>query len=168
MVKDLIKYFKDKKVLILGFGREGYSTYKMIRRHLKEQKLYIADRRDIDINEYEGLSEDKNVEIATGENYLYNLESYDIIMKTPGLSFAGIDTSKFIDKVKSQLELILEFMKVKTIGVTGTKGKSTTSSLIYSVLKNQCEDVHLLGNIGVPLFDEIDKLTEKSVVVIRL
>ena len=168
MVKDLIKYFKDKKVLILGFGREGYSTYKMIRRHLKEQKLYIADRRDIDINEYEGLSEDKNVEIATGENYLYNLESYDIIMKTPGLSFAGIDTSKFIDKVKSQLELILEFMKVKTIGVTGTKGKSTTSSLIYKILKDQKVDTMFLGNIGIPAFDYIENINKKTVLVLEM
>ena len=168
MVKDLIEYFKDKKILILGFGREGYSTYKLIRRHLKEQKLYIADRRDININDYEGLNEDKNVEIITGERYLYNLISYDIIMKTPGLSFVGIDTSKFINKVKSQLELILEFMNVKTIGVTGTKGKSTTSSLIYKVLKDQKIDSLFLGNIGVPAFDHIEEIKKNTIVVFEM
>ena len=81
------------------------------------------------------------------------------------LIFAGY---KFIDKIKSQIELFLEFVNVFTIGVTGTKGKSTTSSLIYDIISKQREDVHLLGNIGVPLFDEIDKLTEKSIVVLEL
>ena len=46
MINDLIKYFTDKKILILGFGREGQSTYKLIRKYLKNQKLYIADRKD--------------------------------------------------------------------------------------------------------------------------
>ena len=81
---------------------------------------------------------------------------------------ATVDTSKFIDKIKSQIELFLEFVDVFTIGVTGTKGKSTTSSLIYDIISKQRDDVHLLGNIGVPLFDEIDKLTENSIVVLEL
>ena len=168
MLKDLINYFKDKKVLILGFGREGYSTYKLIRKYLKKQKIYIADRRTIDIELYDGLKNDQDVEIITGETYLHGLETYDIIMKTPGISFVGIDTSNFIDKVKSQLELIMELVNVKTIGVTGTKGKSTTSSLIYKVLKDQKVDTLFLGNIGIPAFDYIEKIKKKTVVVFEM
>ena len=168
MTKDLIEYFKDKKILILGFGIEGYSTYKFIRKYLKNQKLNISDRRAIDIDMYDGLDKDENVEIITGESYLNNLEEFDIIMKTPGLSFSGIDTSKFIDKVKSQLELILEFMDVKTIGITGTKGKSTTSSLMYKVLKEQRIDTLFLGNIGVPAFDFIERIGKKTVVILEM
>ena len=46
MIKDLIEYFENKKILILGFGREGQSTYRLIRKYLKEQKLYIADLKE--------------------------------------------------------------------------------------------------------------------------
>lgn len=168
MINDLIKYLEGKKVLILGFGMEGYSTYRLIRRHLPEQKVYISDANSKVYEKYEDVQKDVNVEIIPADEYLKELEKYDVIMKTPGLSFKDIDTSKFIDKIKSQIELFLEFVDVFTIGVTGTKGKSTTSSLIYDIISKQREDVHLLGNIGVPLFDEIDKLTEKSIVVLEL
>ncbi|MBR4261178.1 MAG: UDP-N-acetylmuramoyl-L-alanine--D-glutamate ligase [Clostridia bacterium] len=168
MVNKLIDYLKNKKILILGFGMEGYSTYSLIRRHLPEQQVFISDANLNAIEKYENVLNDKNVHIVPQEEYLKDLEKYDVIMKTPGLSFKDIDTTAFIDKIKSQIELFLEFVNVFTIGVTGTKGKSTTSSLIYHIISKQCDDVHLLGNIGVPLFDEIDKLTEKSIVVLEL
>lgn len=168
MINELIDYISEKKILILGFGMEGYSTYQLIRRYLKDKQIYISDGNPNCYEKYSDLCEDKNIVIVPQEDYLKNLQDYDIIMKTPGLSFAKIDTSKFKDKIKSQLELFLEFFDVFTIGVTGTKGKSTTSSLIYEVIKEQREDVHLLGNIGVPLFDEIDKLNKDSVVVLEL
>lgn len=168
MINKLVEYLKNKKILILGFGVEGYSTYNFIRRHLSDKTIFISDANPKFIEMYIDVAKDKNIEIVSQEKYLKNLEEYDIIMKTPGLSFKNIDTSKFIHKIKSQLELFLEFVNVFTIGITGTKGKSTTSSLIYSIINEQCEDAHLLGNIGVPLFDEIDKLTEKSIVVLEL
>lgn len=168
MITDLINYLKEKKVMILGFGREGISTYNLIRKYLKEQKLYIADKKENLIEENDFLKNDKNVEIIVGENYLENLEKYDIIIKTPGVSFKGIDTSKFYNKIKSELELLLEFFKVKTIGITGTKGKSTTSSLIYKVLKDQNIECMLLGNIGVPVFDYLDQIKENMVLVLEM
>ena len=168
MINDLIEYLKEKKILILGFGMEGYSTYRLIRRHLPDKELFISDANPDVYEKYEELSKDVNVKIVSQDAYLKNLEQYDVIMKTPGISFKDIDTSKFRSKIKSQIELFLEFVNVFTIGVTGTKGKSTTSSLIYDIVSKQREDVHLLGNIGVPLFDEIDKLTEKSIVVLEL
>lgn len=168
MINNLIKYLEDKKIIILGFGMEGYSTYKLIRRHLPEKELFISDANQEVYSKYEELSKDSNVNIVPQDAYLKDLEQYDVIMKTPGLSFKDIDTSKFRSKIKSQIELFLEFVNVFTIGVTGTKGKSTTSSLIYDIISKQREDVYLLGNIGVPLFDEIDKLTENSIVVLEL
>ncbi len=168
MINNLIKYFENKKILILGFGMEGYSTYSLIRRHLPNQMLYISDANPNAWDKYEDVLKDNNIQILPQEEYLKDLEKFDVIMKTPGLSFKDIDTSKFIDKIKSQIELFLEFVDVFTIGVTGTKGKSTTSSLIYDIISKQREDVHLLGNIGVPLFDEIDRLTNNSIVVLEL
>lgn len=168
MINDLIKYFENKKVLILGFGKEGQSTYKLIRKYLKEQKIYISDRREIIKDNYDFLKEDNNIEIITGENYLDNLNFYDVIMKSPGIPFVGVDTQEYISKVKSQLELLLEFFNIRTIGVTGTKGKSTTSSLIYTMLKDQNVDTMLLGNIGTPVFDHIDSINENMTIVLEM
>ena len=164
MINDLVKYLKGKKIIILGFGREGKSTYKLIRKYLKEQTIYIADQKE----KTDFLENDKNAVYIGGEVYLKNLEEYDLIIKTPGISFVGIDTSKYIHKIKSQLELLLEFFNVFTIGVTGTKGKSTTSSLIYTILKEQNIKTMLLGNIGTPAFDYIDKIDEETVLLLEM
>ena len=168
MINNLIQYLKDKKILILGFGREGKSTYQFIKRHLPEQEVFISDGNSNIAEKNPELLADSKIYIVPEEEYLKNLEQYDVIMKSPGISFKDIDTEPFINKIKSQVELFLEFVDVYTIGVTGTKGKSTTSSLIYHILSKQCEDVHLLGNIGVPIFDEIDLLTKNSIVVMEL
>lgn len=168
MINDLIQYFKGKKIIILGFGKEGQSTYKLIRSHLKEQQLYIADRKENFQEDYQFLKKDNNVTFISGETYLENLDKYDIIIKSPGISFVGIDTTKYFHKIKSQLELLLEFFNIFTIGITGTKGKSTTSSLIYKILKDQNIKSMLLGNIGVPVFDYIDDIKEDMTIVLEM
>lgn len=168
MIADLINYFQNKKILILGFGREGQSTYKLIRKYIKEQTLYIADRKENFEKNYEFLSQDKNIKCISGEGYLEDLEEYDVIMKSPGISFVGLDTSKFYNNIKSQLELLLEFFDMFTIGITGTKGKSTTSSLIYKVLKEQNVKSMLLGNIGVPVFDYIDTIPNDTTLILEM
>ncbi len=168
MVKELVEYFKGKKILILGFGMEGQSTYKFIREYLKDQKVYIADKDEGFETKYEFLKEEKNAVYISGECYLDNLEQYDIIMKGPGISFAQIDTSSFREKIKSQLELLLEFFDIYTIGITGSKGKSTTSTLIYELIKNQGKECMLLGNIGNPVFGYIDDIKEKMILVLEM
>lgn len=168
MIKELIKYFENKKVLILGCGREGISTYKLIRKYLPSQEIYIADRKEDFHDDYEFLKSDECVQFIAGEEYLNNLENYDVIMKAPGISFAGIDISGYRHKIKSQLELLLEFFDVTTIGITGTKGKSTTTSLIYRMLQDQNVDSMLLGNIGVPVFDYVDDIKDNMVLVLEM
>lgn len=168
MINDLIKYFKDKKIIILGFGREGQSTYKLIRKYLKKQHIYIADQKENFQEQHDFLRSDDNVTIISGEKYLKNLKDYDVIMKTPGISFVGIDTTEYFNKIKSQLELLLEFFDVFTIGVTGTKGKSTTSSLIYKVLKDQNIKSMFLGNIGIPVFDYIDTIEKDMTLILEM
>ncbi len=103
-----------------------------------------------------------------GEQYLQGVEQYDLIIKTPGLSFKQINIETFQDKIISQLQLLLQFVDVFTIGITGTKGKSTTSSLTYQVLKEQGKDVFLLGNIGEPIFDKMENLKQNSIVILEL
>jgi len=168
VINDLIQYFKDKKILILGFGKEGQSTYKLIRKYLENQPLYIADSRENFEKNYDFLNLDSNALFISGENYLNNLDDYDIIMKSPGISFVGIDTTKYYHKIKSQLELLLEFFNVFTIGITGTKGKSTTSSLIYKIIKDQNLKTALLGNIGIPVFDSIESIEQDMILVLEM
>lgn len=168
MINELIEFLKDKKILILGFGREGKSTYNLIRKYLKEQVLYISDRKENFEKDYDFLENDNNLVFNSGEDYLDDLNDYDIIMKAPGISFVGLDTKEYISRVKSQLELLLEFFDVRTIGITGTKGKSTTTSLIYQMLQEQNVKSMLLGNIGVPVFDFIDTIDDDTILVLEM
>lgn len=168
MINNLIEYFTNKKIIILGFGREGQSSYNLIRRYLKNQIIYVADKNENFENNFEYLKNDENVVCISGDSYINNLEDYDIIMKAPGISFAKLDTSNYRNKIKSQLELFLEFFENFTIGITGTKGKSTTSSLIYKVIKEQNRKCVLLGNIGVPVFDFIDTIEDDMIVVLEM
>lgn len=168
MINNLIKYFQGKKIIILGFGKEGQSTYNLIRKYLPEQHLYISDRKENFQKNFDYLKNDSYLTFISGENYLDNLDSYDIIMKSPGISFAYLDTTKYLSKIKSQLELLLEFFDNFTIGITGTKGKSTTSSLIYKILKDQKVQSVFLGNIGVPVFDYLDNIKQDEIIVLEM
>ena len=168
MINDLIQYLKNKKILILGFGREGQSTYKLIRRHIQDQNLFIADKKEKFYENYSFLNDDKNCTFIDGDNYLENLDDYDIIIKSPGISFVGLDIKNIYSKIKSQLELFLEFFDVTTIGITGTKGKSTTSSLIYKMLQDQNVKSLLLGNIGLPIFDYLDEIENDMTLVLEM
>lgn len=159
--EQIIAKLKDKNIAILGFGKEGKSTYNFIRRYLPTKKLTILDKNTITIN-------DDNVEIVTGFNYLDNLNSYDLIIKSPGISLKDIDYTKYINKITSQLELLMEVDRKNIIGITGTKGKSTTTSLMYEILKKQRNNVYLLGNIGIPVLDNIDKYSENTLLVIEM
>ena len=167
MYKKIIEKLQDKSLAIMGFGKEGKSTYQFIRKYLPNKKLDILDKNDIiKTNEY--LKKDKNINIITGENYLNNLDKYDLIIKAPGIALLDIDTKNIENKITSQLELILEINKQNIIGITGTKGKSTTSSLIYNVIKEQNNNVFLLGNIGNPILDYIEQFNDKSILVIEM
>lgn len=166
MIDKIINKLKDKNVAILGFGMEGKSTYLFLRKYLKNQLLTIIDKNDIRNDAL--LKDDKNLSFKIGDDYLENLDSYDFIIKTPGISLKNIDIKGLRSKITSQLELILEVDKKNVIGITGTKGKSTTSSLIYQVIKNNNVDTYLLGNIGKPVFDVIEKFKENTILVIEM
>lgn len=168
MTNNLIKYLENKKINILGFGLEGNSSYAFIRKHLKTQIIYISDEKISEEEKQFITSKDPYVVFIDNDKFYEDLNTYDLILKSPGISFKDIDTSSFINNIKSQLELLLEFVDIKTIGISGTKGKSTTSSLIYQCLKDQNLDCVLLGNIGVPVFDYIDKLNQNVVMVLEM
>lgn len=168
MLTELIEYLKNKKILILGFGVEGKSTYNFLRKHFPQKPLAVRYHKQDFNEESKYLEQDKNLSFYTGDEYLKDIEQYDLILKSPGVSFKGINTNSFINKVTSQLELFFEYYSCYTIGITGTKGKSTTSSLIYKMLVDQDKKTRLLGNIGIPIFEEIEEITQDEIIVLEL
>ena len=164
MFNEIINKLNGKNIAILGFGKEGKSTYNFIRRH-SSQNLTILDKNDILTNN-PYLKDDKNLNIITGETYLDNLSSYDLVIKAPGIVLLDVDLTNV--NITSQLELILEVDKKNIIGITGTKGKSTTTTLMYEVLHNQNSNSFLLGNIGKPIFDYVEDFNDNSILVIEM
>ncbi len=153
----LIEFYKDKKVLIMGFGREGISTYNYIRKYLPEKQLGIADMKEINLD-------DPNVTLHTGENYMEAMKDYDLVMKTPGISVRSVEFPEGVT-ITCQTDLFLKYAPCMKVGITGTKGKTTTSTLIYEVIAASGKDTCLIGNIGVPVFDVLDASEGKIAVI---
>lgn len=153
--------FENKKICILGFGKEGNSTYNYIRKHNKNIFITIMDKNFNNI-----FVNDENINIIDVD--INKLNEFDLIFKTPGISLNKYDISSFEDKITSQVEYFLENAKGITIGITGTKGKSTTSSLIYKLVSDQKDNVFFGGNIGKPILDFLDDTNDDSITVLEL
>ncbi len=148
----LIKLLKPHKIAILGYGREGQSTHKLIKELLPKKEVLIADDKSPLAN---CTLQDESLKTCT------------LYIKTPGISMKklqGIDK----EKITSQTDIFLQLYSNQTIGITGTKGKSTTSNLVYKILLEQGFDVLLAGNIGVPLLDTIANIKENTIIVAEL
>jgi len=162
----LARLLRDKKILILGYGREGQSTYKLIRGYFPEQVLTIADQRsDVQCMFHE---EDRFLSFQLGEDYLNQLMIFDMIIKTPGISLRDMPEVALSGKITSQTDLFLRAFYRQVIGVTGTKGKSTTSSLIYHIMHAAGHEVLFVGNIGLPPFEIIHNLRQSTSIVFEL
>lgn len=157
---------KDKKILILGFGREGQSTYKLIRGYFPEQMLTIADKSS-DVQKLL-IEKDGFLTFHLGEDYMNQLMSFDLIIKTPGISLKDMPEIALSGKITSQTDLFLQAYSHQVIGVTGTKGKSTTASLIYHIIHEAGHEVLLVGNIGLPPFDIVYNLRQSTKIVFEL
>ncbi len=155
---------KDKSILVLGLGREGLSVLKLLKKKFLSKKIDVADIKD-----HKDLPENVG-EAFFGDNYLNSLNDYDVIIKSPGIPyFAEIKQAKDQRKIiTSSTALFLENCKGKVIGVTGTKGKSTTSSLIYEVLKKGGLNTLLIGNIGTPALDLLKSDKKDAIFVYEL
>ncbi len=167
MKEKLKKLIKGKKVLILGFGREGQSSYKLIRLIAPEKFLTIADKENEHQDALLLAQIDQSITLRLGQNYLEDLNDFDIIIKSPGIK---LDKTKLYSKslLISQTQLFLRVYSKQTIGVTGTKGKSTTASLIHHVLQASGKDSLLVGNIGIPPFSAIEKINNNTIIVFEL
>lgn len=150
----ILNRLRGKRILILGFGREGKSTLHFLNKYLPDASVGVADK-----NPMEGVTH-------SGEHYLEAIYDYDIVIKTPGISLKDFDTKGV--EITSQTDLFLSQFHHQTIGITGTKGKSTTTSLIYHLLKSSGRDAILTGNIGIPCLDVMEDIKPESIVVYEL
>lgn len=149
MYEKLIKYFENKSILILGFGKEGQSTYNFLRRFYPEKELSIADKRDINLA-------DEHITYHTGDKYLESINNYDIVMQSPGISLRDVRINDDTE-ITGQMDLFLRFAECTKIGITGTKGKTTTTTLVYNIVRASGRKCALIGNIGVPVFESLDE-----------
>ena len=134
----------NKRILIWGKGREGKSSEKFLLEHCPGATFEMVEGSEDDIQKLSG--------------------DYDYILKSPGI------ITKIMDpKYISQTRLFMEEFGSKVVGITGTKGKSTTSSLLYHVLHDVRKgNAILCGNIGLPCFDYYDDISEDTIVVYEL
>lgn len=156
---------KNKSVLLLGLGREGKDTLLFLRKLFPKKNMGIADiDKSLKLKE-KRLAGDKNIKWHLGKNYLKALKKYEIIIKSPGIPAKNLPKNK---NITSQTEIFFENCPGKIVGVTGTKGKSTTSSLIYKTLKKGGFKVSLLGNIGKPALTSLLKAKKNDIFVYEL
>lgn len=163
--------FKSKKIAIIGLSIEGIASAQYL--SAKNLDITVCDQRNEQKFEKNFLHKlrQRGVKTKLGRSYLSNLVSYDFIVRTPGFPLWN---EKLQDAIKngvivtSQTQLFFELCKGKIIGVTGTKGKGTTSTLIYAILKDAGKKVFLGGNIGTPPFSFLDQTTKDSWVVLEL
>lgn len=162
MVDSIIRRLSGKRILVAGFGREGRSTLAFLNEFLPDACIAVADKNGSALQSLDN----KRYKLYFGDDYLNFSSDYDIIIKTPGISVENLNIER--SKISSQTDLFLEAFDNQIIGVTGTKGKSTTSSLIYHLLKSAGKDVILAGNIGVPIFDCIKNINKNTIIVYEL
>ena len=144
-IPERFKFLGMKNVLILGYGKEGEVSKRYIKNNFPKLKVGIADQK-------------------LGKNYLEKQKEYDIAIKTPGIPKNLMQipyttaTNIFFSKIKN-----------KTIGVTGSKGKSTTASLVAAALKEAGKNVRLMGNIGNPMLEALmNPIKEDEIFVLEL
>ncbi len=160
MYPKIPEYLQNKSVLLVGFGREGQSSYRYIRKFFPEKPLTVADKNPISLD-------DPFVTRICGAQYLDTINDFDVVLKSPGISFKDVEVGEGTE-VTCQVDLFLRFADCRKIGITGSKGKTTTSTLTYLILKAAGKDCRLIGNIGVPVFETLDDLKPDTIAVIEM
>lgn len=157
-----------KKIAIFGLGQEGISALNYL--SSKNEVAIIDEKKEKDLDP-------KNIQIAKNYNSkIYdstdaNLPTFDLVVRSPGVRPDHTTIKKLKNAgaiLTSPTNIFFEECKGQIIGITGTKGKGTTSTLVYELLKIKDQNVFLAGNIGTPMLDVLKKINSKSKVVLEL
>ena len=156
---ELKPIFSGKRAVILGYGREGKSWLEILKELNVCKEIAVADMNELSI---------PGITTISGENYLEKCAEYDLILQSPGVIVKNRLDEKAKAKILTQTELLLMLHPCKIIGITGTKGKSTTSSLIYHFLKASGINSMLVGNIGIPPLQRLEEMNEDTTAVLEM
>ncbi len=161
---------KGKKVAFIGAGVSHKELIKIFSE--KGAAVTLCDKKELSgFGDYAKELEEMKVNLSLGENYLEGLKNQDMIMRTPGFEFFTKELQERIAegiKVTSEMELFFELCPCKIYAVTGSDGKTTTTTLISEMLRESGKTVHLGGNIGRALLPIADKVKEDDVAVVEL
>ena len=164
-------YIKNRKTAIIGLGVSNIPLLDYL--YSLGAKITVFDNRTIDEIDKDLVDKiiDKEIEFSFGKNNLSKLVGYEIIFRSPTCRPDTKELEKESERgavITSEIEMLMELCPGKVIGVTGSDGKTTTTSLIYEIIKKQGYNCYLGGNIGIPLFSKIEEMQPEDIVVLEL
>ena len=161
---------RGKSIAVIGMGVSNVPLIRMLLR--AELKLTVCDKSPRErAGELADELESLGAKLKLGADYLSKIHRYDVIFRTPGLSPNTPELKKAAEGgsvLTSEMELFFKLCPCKIIGVTGSDGKTTTTTLISEFLKEAGLNVYLGGNIGKPLLPDVDDMTPEDVAVVEL
>lgn len=160
--------FKDKKIAVLGFGVEGQSVCDFLP---ESSQITVFDKKEESDFEPEVIKRYKGQGIRFEFGNFKDLIDFDIIFRSPGIKPSTkilIEAKEKGIEVTSAIKTFFDLCPCEIVGVTGTKGKGTTSALVYEMLKKEGFDAYLGGNIGIPPLRFLKDLNKESKVVLEL
>ena len=170
-LEEFNKFLNNRKVAVIGLGVSNLPLLDYL--HDKKAKVTVFDQRTIDEIPKETMDKITaySFEFSLGQFYLEKLKGFELIFRSPSC-LPTVPELQEAEKngaiVTSEIELVLKMTPSKVIGVTGSDGKTTTTTLIYEILKAAGYNCFLGGNIGVPLFTQIEKMMPEDIVVLEL
>jgi len=167
---DFKNFIKGKKTAVVGIGISNTPLIDFLVQ-LGAQVSAFDRKKENDLGEIAIEFRKKGVNLVLGENYLDNLKGFEVIFKTPSMR---IDSPAFLTAreegayITSEMEEFVRYCPAKIYGVTGSDGKTTTTTLVYNMLKEQGYKTWVGGNIGTPLFTKIEEISIEDRVVLEL
>lgn len=170
-LEEFNNYLDGRRVAIVGIGVSNIPLIEYM--HEVGAEVTVFDEREIDEIDVEIMNKVicYDMEYSLGEDYLLNLVDFDIIFRSPSCLPSNpallLEASRGAI-ITTEIEMFMELCPGIIIGVTGSDGKTTTSTLIYEILKAKGYNCYLGGNIGMPLFTKVSQMVPEDIIVLEL